>query len=297
MGATVVLHDDSRPFDVRTILETAARERVNMMTIVGDAYARPMIDELRTDDLRPLQPGRHRHRRRAHELRGEARADRAPAPRHDPRRLRRVRDRGDGVGRRRRRARAEAPALRARPPALGSLSADRTRFLDAGDDEVGWLARCDHVPLGYLDDEAATESTFPIVDGVRVAIPGDRARYAPDGQVVLLGRDSLVVNTGGEKVFVEEVEAVLKRHDDVVDALVVGRPSERFGQEVTAIVQLARVAPMPQPKALREWCSARLARYKAPRAFVFVERVERHPSGKANYQWARVTSERATEAL
>ena len=130
-------------------------------------------------------------------------------------------------------------------------------------------------------------STFPLVDGARVAIPGDRARYTPDGQVVLLGRDSLVVNTGGEKVFVEEVEDVLKRHDDVVDVLVIGRPSERFGQEVTAIVQLRAECADPQPGELRAWCSARLARYKAPRAFVFVERVERHPSGKANYQWAR----------
>ena len=180
-------------------------------------------------------------------------------------------------------------------PAARLLSADRTRFLDADDDEVGWLARCDHVPLGYLEDEAATKSTFPVVDGVRVAIPGDRARFAPDGQVVLLGRDSLVVNTGGEKVFVEEVEAVLKRHVDVVDALVIGRPSERFGHEVTAIVQLAPSADPPTEGAAGV-VHTLLARYKAPRAFVFVERIERHPSGKANYQWARVTSERATDA-
>jgi fatty-acyl-CoA synthase len=169
------------------------------------------------------------------------------------------------------------------------LSGDRTRFLDAGDDETGWVARTGHVPLGYLDDEAATHSTFPEVDGARVAIPGDRAHYTADGQVVLLGRDSLVVNTGGEKVFVEEVEDALMRHADVVDALVVGRPSERFGQEVTAIVQLTAESTL-QPRELREWCSERLARYKAPRAFVFVDRVERYPSGKANYQWARATS-------
>jgi fatty-acyl-CoA synthase len=105
-----------------------------------------------------------------------------------------------------------------------------------------------------------------------------------------------VVNTGGEKVFVEEVEDALKRHEDVVDALVVGRPSERFGQEVTAIVQL-RAECVPQPGELREWCSLRLARYKAPRAFVFVDRVERHPSGKANYQWARETSARASAVV
>jgi acyl-CoA synthetase (AMP-forming)/AMP-acid ligase II len=294
MGATVVLHDDSRPFDVRTILESASRERVNMMTIVGDAYARPMIDELRRThyDLSSLAvigtggaPTSLEAKRALMEL------------------LPNVAIR-DGYGASEIGAMASGDTTShtaegqrfALSTAARLLSSDRTRFLDTDDDEVGWLARCDHIPLGYLDDEAATRSTFPIVDGVRVAVPGDRARFAPDGQIVLLGRDSLVVNTGGEKVFVEEVEAVLKGHVDVVDALVVGRPSERFGQEVTAIVQLAASAD-PEPKALREWCTARLARYKAPRAFVFVAQVERHPSGKANYQWARVTSERAIETL
>ena len=96
-------------------------------------------------------------------------------------------------------------------------------------------------------------------------------------------------------MFVEEVEAVLKRHDDVVDALVIGRPSERFGQEVTAIVQLGSGADV-EPATLRAWCTNQLARYKAPRAFAFVDHVERYPSGKANYQWARATSERAVAA-
>jgi acyl-CoA synthetase (AMP-forming)/AMP-acid ligase II len=135
-----------------------------------------------------------------------------------------------------------------------------------------------------------------VIDGIRVAIPGDRARFAPDGRVELLGRDSLVVNTGGEKVFVEEVEEVLKRHADVVDVLVVGRPSERFGQEVTAIVQLTPAAVVG-PGELREWCAGQFARYKVPRAFAFVDRVERHPSGKADYRWARRASEGAVAAL
>ena len=294
MGATVVLHDDARPFDVRAILETAAREHANMMTIVGDAYARPMIEELRreTYDLSSLAvlgtggtPTSFEAKRRLREL------------------LPHVTIR-DGYGASEigvmasgeTGADADTPQRFVLTDSARLLSADRSRFLDVGDDEVGWIARCGHVPLGYLDDEAATESTFPVVSGARVAIPGDRARYVADGQVELLGRDSLVVNTGGEKVFVEEVEDALKRHEDVVDALVVGRPSERFGQEVTAIVQL-RAECEPQPGALREWCSLRLARYKAPRAFVFVDRVERHPSGKANYQWARETSAGASAVV
>jgi fatty-acyl-CoA synthase len=155
------------------------------------------------------------------------------------------------------------------------------------------LARTTHVPLGYLDDPDATEATFPLVDGVRVAVPGDRARMEPDGRFVLLGRDSLVVNTGGEKVFVEEVEDALKRCDAVCDAVVVGRPDERFGQAVVAIVQLAPGGTV-DPAALRDQCSTQIARYKAPRAFLFVDRIQRHPSGKADYSWAR---QRADDAV
>ena len=97
------------------------------------------------------------------------------------------------------------------------------------------------MPLGYLGDRDKTEATFPIVDGERMAIPGDRAQRLADGSIRVLGRDSMVVNTGGEKVFVEEVETVLTKHPDVADALVVGRPSERFGQEVVAVVAPRRV--------------------------------------------------------
>ena len=155
--------------------------------------------------------------------------------------------------------------------------------------------RTGHVPLGYLNDEAATSATFPIVDGERVAVAGDRAQYTDDGWVVLLGRDSLVVNTGGEKVFVEEVEDVLKRHDLVVDALVTGRPSARFGQEVVAVVQVMTTDAVSAAD-LRAWCGEHLARYKAPRAVVFVEEVRRHPSGKADYRWAKEQAAGALDA-
>ena len=123
-------------------------------------------------------------------------------------------------------------------PSAGAtvISEDRSRFLQPGDPEVGWTARRGRVPLGYLHDREKTERTFPIIDGERVTLPGDRAQLSADGRILLLGRDSLVVNTGGEKVFVEEVEDVVRRHPDVADALVVGRPSDRFGQEVVAVV-------------------------------------------------------------
>jgi acyl-CoA synthetase (AMP-forming)/AMP-acid ligase II len=292
-GATVILHDDARPFDMTTILETAARERANWMTIVGDAYARPLVDRLRQGDLdlsalhvigtggamTSMDLKRAIHEYLPHVM---------------------IRD-GYGateIGTAASGALADEADGRQRfdlGPHTRVLSADRTRFLTADDRELGWLARCNRVPLAYLDDPDATEATFPVIDGVRVAVPGDRARMEPDGRFVLLGRDSLVVNTGGEKVFVEEVEEVLKQCDGVVDAIVVGRRDERFGQEVVAIVQLEAGAEPNAPR-LRAQCSERIARYKAPRAFLFVGRVQRHPSGKPDYAWARARAEAATAA-
>jgi fatty-acyl-CoA synthase len=111
----------------------------------------------------------------------------------------------------------------------------------------------------------------------------------PDGRFVLLGRDSLVVNTGGEKVFVEEVEQALKHCDGVRDVVVVGRREPRFGQEVVAIVAL-EPGTVPDARRLRDQCSKLIARYKAPRAFLFVDQIRRHPSGKADYAWARERS-------
>ena len=199
---------------------------------------------------------------------------------------------GMAYGATRRAARAHGFA-----PAAGAavLSADRRRFLAPGDDEIGWTARRGRVPLGYLGDRKRTEETFPIIDAQRVAVPGDRARLGPDGVIVLLGRDSLVVNSGGEKIFVEEVEEVIRRHPDVVDALVVGRPSDRFGEEVVGIVQLRPEATL-DPHELREFTARAIARFKAPRAIAFCERIHRHPSGKGDYRWARSVAEQSVAA-
>ena len=141
------------------------------------------------------------------------------------------------------------------------------------------------VPLGYLNSLERTLATFPIVDGVRLAVPGDCAMVDADGSVRMLGRDSMVVNTGGEKVFVEQVEEALRGHPEVEDALVVGRPSDRFGQEVTAIVQLPGGA-IVAPNELREFVAKSIARFKAPRAIAFCEVIKRQASGKPDYQWA-----------
>ena len=193
-------------------------------------------------DLRPDLAVRAGHRWGGDQRPPQGGAARARPPPHDHGRLRRVGDRGHGL----RRQRPGATDPRPSTPAVGAtvVSADRTRFLEPGDDEIGWTARRGRVPLGYLGDPERTEATFPIVDGERVAIPGDRGQRLADGTIRMLGRDSMVVNTGGEKVFVEEVEAVLRRPTPTsTDALVVGRPSERFGQEVVAVVAPRRATP------------------------------------------------------
>jgi fatty-acyl-CoA synthase len=128
-----------------------------------------------------------------------------------------------------------------------------------------------------------------VIDGVRYAVPGDRAQIEPDGSLRLLGRDSVTINTGGEKVFAEEVEHALKHHPAVYDAVVVGTPHERWGQQVTALVRL-RPGEAPSEDALLAEAGTHIAAYKLPKRFVFVDEIERSPSGKADYRWAQATA-------
>ena len=151
---------------------------------------------------------------------------------------------------------------------------------------VGRLARGGHVPLGYYKDPARTAALFTEVDGVRYALPGDLARVEEDGTLTLLGRGNTCVNTGGEKVFPEEVEAALKAHPDVFDALVIGVPDERLGQRVAALVQ-PRDGHTVDLDALDTHTRGHVAGYKVPRTVWLVARIERSPSGKPDYGWAR----------
>jgi fatty-acyl-CoA synthase len=178
-------------------------------------------------------------------------------------------------------------------PTAVVLADDLRSRLQPGDERTGWLAQTGRVPRGYLGDPDKTARTFPVVDGVRTAIAGDRARLRADGSIELLGRDSATINTGGEKVFAEEVETVLKGHPAVFDAVVCGRPSTRWGQEVVAVAQL-RPGAVVDDADLRAWCRSRLADFKAPKAIVRVARVERSPSGKPDYRWA---ARQAADAL
>jgi 3-oxocholest-4-en-26-oate---CoA ligase len=284
-GHTVVLQDETRRLDAASILRTAERERVNVVLIVGDAFARPLLDELRRgsydlSSLKVVGSG-------GAVLDAATKAELLAALPEGVKVIDTVgsSETGTQASHASVRGRAASGRFRANPGAC-VLSADRTRLLAAGEDEVGWFAQSGRVPLGYLGDRAKSEETFPVVGGVRYSIPGDRARLGADGSVEVLGRDSTTINTGGEKVFVEEVEQAIKRHPAVRDAVVCGRPSELWGTEVAAVVQL-RSGASATAAELAEECRRQLARYKVPKRFVISDSIERSPSGKADYAWAR----------
>lgn len=160
--------------------------------------------------------------------------------------------------------------------------------IPAGDERIGVMAKGGYVPLEYYKDPKKSAETFIVApDGKRYVIPGDMARHNADGTVTMLGRGSLCINSGGEKIYPEEVEMAVKAHPDVFDCLVAATPDERFGNCVTALVQLREGVAPPSLESLHEACKTHIARYKLPRRVYFVEQIKRAPSGKADYRWAK----------
>ncbi len=179
-------------------------------------------------------------------------------------------------------------------PASGMcvLSEDFSELLLPGHDGIGWVAQTGRVPLAYLGDKDKSALTFPLLDGVTYSIPGDRGRLRQDGRIELFGRDSATINSGGEKIFAEEVEQALLRHPSVADCVVAGRPSLRWGNEVVAIVQLGEGIGASDADLLEE-AARHVARYKLPKAILRVDQVHRSPSGKADYRWAAEVAQAA----
>ncbi len=284
-GGTVVIQREVKRLDPDDVWSTIEREKVASMIIVGDAFARPLIDQLRRrsyglDSFRLLISGgaplNLAMKRELHDLLPGVTLL-------------------DAVGSSETGRQGQIASTSAKEAVSGTfnptpdncvVSGDRTRVLAPGSEEIGWLAKSGRVPLGYLGDRAKTEQTFPEIGGTRYSLPGDRARLRADGTVELLGRDSVTINTGGEKVFAEEVEHAIKHHPAVWDAVVVGRPSERWGQEVVALVKL-REGASASAEELADECAHHLARYKLPKAWLFLEEIVRSPSGKADYRWAK----------
>lgn len=282
-GTPVVLYDTGQKLDPRSVWETAEREKVGLMTMVGDAYAAPLVAELQ------------RQKYDLSSLFGIGTGGAATNPRYQRALLELLpqitlingygsSETGNmGFGHSRGDTRTDTFTLREGGLVLAE---DYSHFLAPGEPGVGWVAREGRIPLGYYNDPDATRKTFPEVAGKRVVISGDRASLEADGTLRLFGRDSLVVNTGGEKVFVEEVEEVLRAHPAIADALVVGRPSERWGEELVALVELRDEMDVAAEE-LHTHCTSQLARFKAPKEVIFVERVQRLGNGKADYRWAK----------
>ncbi|MFG2089182.1 MULTISPECIES: AMP-binding protein [unclassified Spirillospora] len=278
-GACVIFPDRVDGLDAADLMATAERERVTRMPLVGDAFARPIVEALEA---------------RGHDL-GSLRTFVNSAAAISPAVKRRLlellphsrivdilgsSESGFQVARSGSSATTFMPA-----PGTAVLSADRSRRLAPGEDEMGWLAKGGgSIPLGYLGDPAKTAATFRMLDGERLVVPGDRARLLADGTVEVHGREATTINTGGEKVFAEEVENVLRGLPGVTDALVVGRPSERWGTEIVAVI---RPAGASGDEELRAGCAVHLARYKIPKAFVRTDHGLRLPNGKADYAAAR----------
>jgi 3-oxocholest-4-en-26-oate---CoA ligase len=290
-GATLVFPDETRHVDPDDVWRTVEREKVNSVTIVGDAVLRPLLvqlDKARYDlssffavgnggaPLTPAVRAMARERLPNLIISDSAGSSETGAQMHVTSM--------DGV------------AVGSFLPGPGTVVVDEAmeHVLEPGHEGNGWLAQTGSVPLGYLGDAAKTARTFPLIEGVRYSIPGDRARLATDGQIELLGRDSVTVNSGGEKIFVEEVERAIAGHPAVADVVVTGRPSERWGSEVVAVVQLAEESSAAaDPASIVEHASAHIARYKLPKEVVFVQRIQRSPSGKADYRWAAETAVKA----
>jgi acyl-CoA synthetase (AMP-forming)/AMP-acid ligase II len=275
----------TRRLDPDDLWRTAERERVSGLLIVGDAFARPLLDQLERahyalGSLGSIFSGGAVLSARSKQALLEA----LPGVRIvDVVGSSETGSQGEAVTQPGERAQTGGFALRA---GACVLSRDLTRELAPGDPEIGWLAQHGRVPLGYLGDPEKTRRTFPSVGGRRFSVPGDRARRSADGGIELLGRESVTINSGGEKIFAEEVELAVKQHPAVYDAVVCDRPSDRWGREVVAVVRL-REGASATPAELLEECARHLARYKWPRAFAFRGEIARSRSGKADYAWAR----------
>jgi acyl-CoA synthetase (AMP-forming)/AMP-acid ligase II len=287
-GGTVVIQNRPTHLDPDDIWSTIERERVGFLTIVGDAFGRPLLDQLdkKRYDLSQFNVL----------LSGGA----ILTPALKAAFLEKIPHLMiiDGFGASETGGQGTHVTLAGMKASTGAfrmneqtmvLKHDLSSPLSPGAAESGWLARAGHVPLGYFKDAEKTARTFPVINGIRYAVPGDHARLDADGTIIVLGRGSVSINSGGEKIYPEEVEQALKHHPSVYDAVVVGTPHERFGQQVTAIVQ-ARAGEVPDEEELVEFCSRHLARYKLPRAIVFVDEMVRSPSGKADYRWAKQTA-------
>ena len=279
----------SRTFDPKELWEMVEKCKVTMLTIVGDAFARPMIDELEAS----LENGTIRDISSLRLVMSSGVMFSAPLKE----RLLNLHSctildalgssEGTGMGK-------QVTSRRKKDTGTAKFFlGEHTRVLsedgeeiEPGSKKIGKLALGYPLPVGYYKDPEKTEATFPTINGRRWSIPGDWATIEKNGSITLLGRGSECINTGGEKVFPEEVEEALKINPLVVDCNVVGLPDERWGEAVTALVEVRKGETLREAELLKD-VKERLAGYKVPKSVIFVEKLKRGPNGKSDYRWAR----------
>jgi 3-oxocholest-4-en-26-oate---CoA ligase len=295
VGNKVVLYAE-RSFDPARVWEIVEQERVNVMMVTGDAMGRPLADEVprakATRDLSSLvalsstaaifspsvkaQFKEHFPSLVLTDSVGSSEGGFNGTAMYDPNAPRR-----EGAG------------VNVRPGRDTIVLGDDGRPVEPGSGVIGRIARGGNVPLGYYKDPKKSAEVFLTVGGKRYSVPGDFAKMEADGTITLLGRGSVCINSGGEKIYPEEVEAALKSHPDVFDAMVVGIPDARWGERVAAVVQ-PRPGRRPTLAELDAHCRGHVAGYKIPKALHLVDHIQRHPSGKPDYPWAKRV---AAEAL
>jgi acyl-CoA synthetase (AMP-forming)/AMP-acid ligase II len=288
-GLVVTVRGDH--FDPDVLWRAVDRERVSDLVIVGDAFAKPMLVALRAaSDAGQMPDLSHLKRIISSGVMFSREVKAGLLELADVTIIDVMGSTEGGMGSSVV-SRADPPGETARfMPSPGVKVFDALdREVTPGTDEIGMVASAGGAQLGYYKDEAKTAATFRTIDGVRYSFPGDFARIAADGSLILLGRGSVCINTGGEKVFPEEVEEAFKAHPDVFDCLVVGVPDPRFGERVTAVLSLRDGRCLDEP-ALLDFARTRVAGYKLPRRLVVVGEVQRAPNGKADYKWAKSTA-------
>ncbi|MDG2026516.1 MAG: acyl-CoA synthetase [Acidimicrobiales bacterium] len=286
-----------RSFDADELWSTVALHRLTMLTIVGDAFARPMLEAL----------DRAEAARRPHDLSSVfqimssgvmwSQESKQAFLEHKPMTLMDSLGSSESVGQAMQLTRKNESVASTGRFMLGPTTqviTDDGRMVEPGSGEIGRLANKGANPLGYYKDPEKTEETFPTIDGVRWSIPGDYATVEEDGTITLLGRGSVCINSGGEKIYPEEVEEAVKTHPAVLDCNVVGLPDDRWGQSVNAVVAIDDAVEVGDEEIIAH-ARTQIAAYKAPKRILRTAAFVRSPNGKSDYQWAKAEAEKLAE--
>ena len=299
-GGTVVLLS-KKSFDAHEVWQKVESEGVNVIMVTGDAMAKPLMDAFEEGHNLPGKEGQPYD---PSNILAFASTSAVFSPALKDKFAEKIPSAviTDNIGssesgftgtsvHEKGKAETNAGGPRVTPAKHVVVLDEQHKLIPPGDERIGLLAKTGFVPIEYYKDPVKSAETFITApDGKRYVIPGDMARHNADGTITMLGRASLCINSGGEKIYPEEVEMAVKAHESVYDCLVASTPHERFGSCVTALIELRPGHAEPTMEEIHEACSTHIARYKVPRRIYYVEKIKRAPSGKADYKWAQKTA-------